>query len=154
MSATFKPASPSDAETLLDMMRDFYELEHIEFVGRDARAALAQILSDESLGRVWLIESGSETAGYLVLTFGFSLEFKGRDAFVDELFLRAEFRGRGLGKRALEVAAEACRESGARALHLEVERANAAAHELYRRSGFVAHDRHLMTKWIDGQGER
>ncbi|MCA1615969.1 MAG: GNAT family N-acetyltransferase [Acidobacteria bacterium] len=152
MSASFKPARTSDLETILAMMRDFYELEHIEFAERAARAALAQILSDESLGRVWLIESGPEAVGYLVLTFGFSLEFKGRDAFVDELYLRAEFRGRGLGRRALGVAEAACRESGGRALHLEVERANAAAHELYRRFGFRAHDRHLMTKWIEEQG--
>lgn len=150
MSASFKPARTSDLETILAMMRDFYELEHIEFAEADARAALAQILSDESLGRVWLIESEAEAAGYLVLTFGFSLEFKGRDAFVDELYLRSGFRGRGLGRRALEVAEAACRGSGARALHLEVKRANAAARELYRRSGFREHDRHLMTKWIEG----
>ena len=150
MSATFKPASPSDTEPLLALMREFNEHERIEFVERDARSALAQILSDESLGRVWLIECGSETAGYLVLTLGFSFEFKGRDAFVDELFLRAEFRGRGFGKRALEVAEGACRELGVRALHLEVERGNAAAHELYRRSGFKEHERHLKTKWIEG----
>ena len=130
------------------MMREFYEHERIEFVERDARAALRQILSDVSLGRVWLIESGPEAAGYLVLTLGFSLEFKGRDAFVDEVYLRAEFRGRGLGKRALRFAEEACRELGARALHLEVGRENAAARELYRRSGFTEHDRHLMTKWV------
>ncbi len=149
MSVTFKPASPADTELLLALMRDFYDLEHIEFVEADARRALSQILSDESLGRVWLIESGSEPAGYSVLTLGFSLEFKGRDAFLDELYLRAEFRGRGFGKRALEVAEAACRELGVRALHLEVERANVAAHELYRRSGFKEHDRHLMTKWVE-----
>jgi len=148
LSATFKIAGPADAELLLGMMREFYECEHIEFVEGDARCALAQILSDGSLGRVWLIESGGEVAGYLVLTLGFSLEFKGRDAFVDELFLRAAFRGRGLGRRALEFAEAACRGLGVRALHLEVERANAAAGLLYRRYGFAEHDRHLMTKWI------
>jgi GNAT superfamily N-acetyltransferase len=152
MSATFKAASPADAEELLAMMREFNAHERIEFVERDVRRALSQILSDASLGRVWVIESGPEAAGYLVLTLGFSLEFKGRDAFVDELFLRADFRGRGLGRRALRVAEEACRELGVRALHLEVDRANATAHELYRRSGFTEHDRHLMTKWIKEQG--
>ena len=149
MSVTFQPAAPSDREPLLAMMREFYEHERIEFVEPDARAALGQILSDGSLGRVWLIESGSEAAGYLVLTLGFSLEFKGRDAFVDEVYLRAGFRGRGLGRRALQFAEDACRGLGVRALHLEVERANAAAHELYSRSGFREHDRHLMTKWIE-----
>jgi len=149
MSATFKVASSSDTELLLALMREFNEHERIEFVEQDVRRALAQILSDESLGRVWLIESGSERAGYFILTLGFSLEFKGRDAFVDELYLRAEFRGRGFGQRALEVAEADCRELGVRALHLEVEHGNATAHELYRRFGFKEHDRHLMTKWVE-----
>jgi ribosomal protein S18 acetylase RimI-like enzyme len=144
----FKPADVSDAETILPLVREFYEFEHITFDEGDARAALRQILSDSRFGRVWLIRSGAEAVGYLVLTFGFSLEFKGRDAFVDELFLRAGFRGRGLGTRALGVAEAACRAEGVRALHLEVERANTAAQGVYRRLGFKDHDRYLLTKWI------
>ncbi|MFL6231472.1 MAG: GNAT family N-acetyltransferase [Pyrinomonadaceae bacterium] len=149
MEIDFKPADASDAETLMPLLREFYEYEHIIFDEKEARAALWQILSDARLGRVWLIRSESEAVGYLVLTFGFSLEFKGRDAFVDELFLRAGFRGRGLGKRALQVAAEACRAAHVRALHLEVARENTAAQEVYRRFGFADHDRYLLTKWIE-----
>ena len=148
MEVTFKPAEARDAEQLLRLMRAFYEFEHLAFDEADACAALRQLLGDESLGRVWLIQLGAETAGYLVLTLGFSLEFKGRDAFVDELYLREEFRGRGLGTRALHFAEGACRELGVRALHLEVERANTAAQGVYRRAGFRDHDRHLLTKWV------
>jgi GNAT superfamily N-acetyltransferase len=149
VEVTFTPADASDAETLLPLVREFYECEHIAFDEADAREALRQILSDARLGRVWLIRYGAEAVGYIVLAFGFSLEFKGRDAFVDELFLRADFRGRGLGARALGVAAEACRAEGVRALHLEVERANATAQGVYRRFGFKDHDRYLLTKWIE-----
>jgi ribosomal protein S18 acetylase RimI-like enzyme len=148
VEATFKPADVADADLLVGLMREFYELEHISFDERGAREALAQLLSDGRLGRVCLIRSGGDVAGYLVVTFGFSLEFGGRDAFVDELFLRGEFRRRGIGKLALAFAEEQCREAGVGALHLEVERANTAAQELYRRSGFRDHDRYLMTKWI------
>ncbi|MDT7602360.1 MAG: hypothetical protein QOF61_357, partial [Acidobacteriota bacterium] len=115
MEIEFKPADPSDAETLVPLLREFYDFDHIAFDETEAREALRQILADARLGRVWLIRSESEAVGYLVLTFGFSLEFKGRDAFVDELFLRAEFRGRGLGTRALCVAEEACRAAGVKA---------------------------------------
>ncbi|HEX8162448.1 MAG TPA: GNAT family N-acetyltransferase [Pyrinomonadaceae bacterium] len=148
METTFTPARPADADLLVGLVREFYEFEHIAFDERAARAALLQLLSDGRLGRVFLIRSGGDVAGHLVITFGFSLEFGGRDAFVDELFLRGEFRRRGIGRRALAFAEEQCREAGVGALHLEVERANAAAQELYRRSGFKDHDRYLLTKWI------
>lgn len=149
MEETITPAQSADADLLVELMRALYECEHILFDERDARAALLQLISDERLGRVYLIRSGAEAVGYLVLTFGFSLEFRGRDAFVDELFLREEFRGRGAGKRALAFAEEQCRAAGVRALHLEVERANTGAQGLYCRAGFKDHDRYLMTKWIE-----
>jgi GNAT superfamily N-acetyltransferase len=40
--------------------------------------------------------------GYIVLTFGYSLEYLGRDAFIDEFYLRESYRGRRWGRRTLE----------------------------------------------------
>ena len=149
MQATFTTARPADAERLMPLLREFYDYDHIPLDEPAARRALSQLLSDARLGRVYLIAAGEELIGYLVVTFGFSLEFKGRDAFVDELFLRAEFRGQGIGRRALAVAEETCRAEGVGALHLEVERANTGAQEVYRRAGFKDHDRYLLTRWLD-----
>jgi ribosomal protein S18 acetylase RimI-like enzyme len=67
-----------------------------------------------------------------------------------ELFVSPSHRGRGLGRRALEEIDEACRELGVRALHLEVEKDNFPAAELYRQRGFEDHDRRLMTKRTEG----
>lgn len=148
MDFNFDPPGPGDAAELVGMMRDFYELEHIEFDEAAARAALGQLLGDESLGRVWLIKSGAEIVGYVVLTFGFSLEFRGRDALVDELFVREGWRGRGAGRRALEFVAGVCRALGVGALRLEVGRENESARALYRKAGFQDHDRHLLTRRV------
>jgi len=61
-------------------------------------------------------------------------------------------RGKGVGKLALAFAEDACRALGVRALHLEVERANAAAYGLYRKVGFVDHERYLLTKRLTKEG--
>ena len=143
-----RAAVPEDAPQLLGLMREFYAFEHITFDESRARTALARLLDDATLGRVFLIEEDGERAGYVVVAFGYSLEFHGRDAFVDELFLRPSFRGRGLGREVLRFVEDHCRASGVTALHLEVERKNTAAQEFYRRIGFHDHDRYLMTRWI------
>jgi ribosomal protein S18 acetylase RimI-like enzyme len=148
MEPTFRIAEAGDADALLSMMRELNEHEGMAFDEPKARAALAQLFADERFGVAHLILFGEEPAGYLVVTFGFSIEFGGRDAFVDELFVREEFRGRGVGKAALGRAEEVCRARGIRALHLEVERANERAQTLYRKSGFRDHDRYLLTKWL------
>ena len=146
MKPVFTVADASDAELLIELMREFYACEHLEFDERAARVALEQILDDRRFGVIHVIRVDGAAAGYLVLTFGFSLEFGGRDALVDELYLRENFRGHGLGKASLELAVEVCREEGIRALHLEVDRVNTRAQVLYRQAGFRDHDRYLLTK--------
>ncbi|HZG50603.1 MAG TPA: GNAT family N-acetyltransferase [Pyrinomonadaceae bacterium] len=148
MKPVYTRAGAPDADELVEMMREFYAFDHIAFDEAAARGALRQILGDDKFGIVHLIRVETETAGYLVLTFGFSLEFHGRDAFVDELYLRENFRGRGIGKASIEFAAEVCRREGIAALHLEAERANTRAAGLYRQAGFRDHDRFLLTRWL------
>jgi ribosomal protein S18 acetylase RimI-like enzyme len=84
----------------------------------------------------------------VILTLGYSFEFRGRDAFVDELYIEPEFRRRGLGRRAMEFLEERARALGVNAVHLEVDRGNDAAAELYRRAGYADQGRFLMTKWL------
>ena len=148
MEPSFRIADPSDADTLVEMMRDFNAHERIRFDEPEVRAALAQLFANDAYGLVCLILLGGEVAGYAVLAFGFSIEFRGRDAFVDELFVRDGFRGRGLGSAAIRFAEGLCRERGVRALHLEVDHDNKGAQSVYRRAGFVDHDRYLLTKWL------
>src|ERR1700739_3061571 len=101
MAETFRVAERADIETLLEFMREYYEFDHLPFDRQVARAALAGFLDDEWLGRVWFIYYGGEAIGYLVLTLGYSLEYGGRNAFIDEVYIRASHRGRGIGQSAL-----------------------------------------------------
>jgi ribosomal protein S18 acetylase RimI-like enzyme len=148
MEPSFRLADPSDAGALIEMMRGLYEHDRSPFDEHAHRAALALLFESEAHALAYLMLSGAEVAGYVVITFGFSLEFRGRDAFIDELFVKDEFRGRGLGAAAILFAEGVCRERGVRALHLEVERANTGAQSVYRKAGFKDHDRYLLTKWL------
>lgn len=148
MGANYKLADTCDADALLVLMREFYAYEHLAFDEALARAALLEMLGDGAFGRVWLIRHEGEVAGYVVITFGFSLEFGGRYALVDELYIGEAHRGRGVGTQTLGFVAESCRAFGVSALRLEVERSNIGAHTVYRKFGFTDHDRYLMTKWM------
>jgi len=152
MAFTLRLASESEIATILEFMRAFYAGEGYPLDERAAEAALAELVRTPDLGRVWLIVEDEESVGYIALTFGYSLEFHGRDAFVDELFVRAERRGRGAGTATLRFVIDACPALSVHALHLEVERVNTAAQALYRRFGFHDHDRYLMTHRMEGDG--
>jgi GNAT superfamily N-acetyltransferase len=135
-----------DAEAILTLMERFYAGETYPFDPASARAALLPLLGDPSKGRVFLLSEDGVAVGYAVLTLGWSLEYHGLDAFVDELFVVPSRRGQGLASRALDRLEEACRELGVRALHLEVERGNRTALSLYEGRGFRDNDRQLLTK--------
>jgi diamine N-acetyltransferase len=156
----FRLATESDADTLLPFMRDYYAFDGHAFDEQKARVALITLLRDPSLGRVWLIlantieaEKNSKTegelpVGYIVLCFGYSLEWLGRDAFVDEFYLLTDYRGRGWGRKTMAFLEDAARKLSVTALHLEVMHPNTTALELYRKLGFEGHKSSFLSKWI------
>jgi GNAT superfamily N-acetyltransferase len=140
------PATTDHVPLLLDWMRDFYAHESIPFEPARSRATLAELIASPAFGRVFLLVAEGTAVGYAAVALGFSLEFGGRSAFLDELYVRPPSRGRGVGAAALSLLADRCRELGARSLALEVHLENRKAEALYRRSGFVPNDRHLLTR--------
>jgi ribosomal protein S18 acetylase RimI-like enzyme len=147
---SIRPATSDDEPYLLSMMRELVEQEpnpgvfHETLVGK----AFRLLLDHPERGRIWVLAVGSKLIGYIVLTLGFSFEFHGTDAFIDELYVAPEFRRRGFGIRAVEHLEIEASRLGVNALHLEVDEGNDAAFELYRRTGFEDHNRFLMTKWL------
>jgi diamine N-acetyltransferase len=148
MDPAFRAARPHDLPLVLRLMEGFYRDTDTPFREEAAGQALAALVADPSLGRLFLIETGGTPAGYVVLTLGFSLEFLGRDAFVDELYVTPEHRGRGLGPAAIRFLESVATPLGVRALHLEVGPDNERASGLYRRAGFEDRHHHLMTKLL------
>ena len=108
----FRLAVETDAGTLLRFMREYYAFDGHGFDEPKAHVALMALLRDENLGRAWLILDGGGPVGYVVLCYGYSLEWLGRDAFVDEFYLLEEYRRRGWGRRTMEFVEEAARSAG------------------------------------------
>ncbi|MFQ4142236.1 GNAT family N-acetyltransferase [Chlorogloeopsis sp. ULAP02] len=148
MEINFKVADNSDTEILIQFIQEFYEYEGITYDETIVRTALAGILKDDSFGRVWLIKQDNQAVGYIVLTFGYSLEYRGRDAMIDEFYIRETYQGKGVGKKTIQFIENVCQGLGIQAVHLEVERENQKAQNLYRQAGFTDKNRHFLTKWI------
>jgi len=149
MEPILRLADEADANLLLEMMQEYYAFDVHAFDAQRAQIALVTFLRDASFGRAWLICAQQIPVGYVVLTFGYSLEFLGRDAFLDEFYLRESHRGRGWGRRVLEFVEEEARKFEIRSIHLEVVRENTHAREFYRRAGYTDHTHSLMSKWIE-----
>ena len=146
---SFRLAAENDTDVLLTMMRKYYSFDGHAFEPNRARVALLAFLREPSFGRAWFICDDSIPVGYIVLTLGYSLEYLGRDAFIDEFYLSESHRGKGWGKQALAFVEDQARNLEVRSIHLEVVRQNTGAKEVYRKSGYADHDHYLMSKWIE-----
>jgi ribosomal protein S18 acetylase RimI-like enzyme len=146
----FELARPEHVDIVIGMMRGLEEAdpEPAAFDEANRRAIFDRFVRDSTYGKVWLIVCDEKYVGYVVLTVSFSFEYRGYDAFIDELYIAKEYRGRGIGRRAMEFVEVAAAELGVNAIHLEVTHGNGPAIELYRRVGYVGGKRHLMTKWL------
>ncbi len=134
---TFREITPQDRDFVLPMVRDFYRSEAVlhpvdpEILERSFRAAADP---GEPLLRGVLILEDNAPAGYLYLTQCYAAEVGGRCVVLEEVYLKPEFRGRGLGT---QVMAWLRREyPKARRFRLEVTQENAGAVRLYQKAGY------------------
>jgi len=147
MSATLTLAGTEHLEKLLPMVEAFQSEAGIEMSDDHRRAAILPLLEGIPHGTIYLIGPARAPIGYIVISFGWSLEFGGLDGFIDELYIRRAVRGRGMATDVLLALPRALSQAGLRALHLEVGRDNEAAQKLYLRTGFKTREtHHLMTR--------
>ena len=141
---TFKPLEKVDIPTITQMMQDFYAIDNYPMAVEESKKLFQEFITNENLGKSWLIFSENEIVGYIILTFIFSFEYGGKIAFIDELFIKETARGKGFGKEAIQFIQEEVPKLSLKLLYLEVETHNENAQKLYLAHDFELHNRKLM----------
>ncbi len=127
-------ATGADLRSLLPLVAEFCAVDGHDYDEKVVLAGLVPLLEEGVAGQVWVVEGEDGLGGYGVVTWGWSLESGGRDALLDELYVRV--RDRGAGTALLEAILAAARGSGASRMFLETEASNTAARRFYSRAGF------------------
>jgi len=140
----FKPLAAPDIETIVSMMQEFYTIDDYPISVDFSKALFQEFISNENLGKAWLIVSDNEIVGYLILTFIFSFEYQGRIGFLDELYIIEKARGKGIGSEAIAFIKTESHKLSLKLIYLEVEPHNENAQKLYLANGFDSHKRQLM----------
>lgn len=126
----------SDRSTVTEMLDEFYHSPAV--LHPIPRAHFEKTLNEAEAGnpcvRLYLIENGGQTAGYALLALTFSNEAGGDVVWLDEIYIRPEFQGRGLGNEFFDFLEKEF--ASAARFRLEVEADNEGAVRLYKRRGF------------------
>ena len=128
---------------MLTLVSEFCVTDQHTFDPDRVTRALVPLLEDDAHGVVYLADNEQ---GYVVITWGYSLESGGREALIDELYLRR--RGEGRGGKVMDALFVEMAARGVVKMFLETETHNHRARRFYARQGFDEDDSIWMSRQI------
>jgi GNAT superfamily N-acetyltransferase len=151
MSLSIRPAAPGDAGLVLSLIRELAEFENLADRVDATEADIDEALfAPGSTQRCDIAEWDGEVAGQAIWFTNFST-FRGRNGlYLEDLYVRPAFRGRGVGKALLARLARECQARNWPRMEWVVLDWNQPAIDFYRSLGAeVAEDWRLVR--LDGE---
>ena len=99
--------------------------------------------------RFLMFEEDEEPIGFANLMLVYSVWSHGTAMIIDDFYFAVGHRGRGFGRRAIEMIAEYAKELGCKRLQLQAEFTNPDAIEFYKAIGFLKTDMEFFVKYLD-----
>jgi GNAT superfamily N-acetyltransferase len=132
---SIRAATVEDVAPLKMLIRELAEYEHkLDKVSITESDLVRDGFGPRPKFRTLIAEWNGETAGY-ALFFDFYSTWQGRQLFLEDLFVRPEFRGRKIGKRLLAAVGRIAERDGCHGMRWEVLAWNHSAVEFYKSLG-------------------
>lgn len=96
--ATIRKAQKQDVPVVLQLIKELAEYEKEPDAVEATEEILEQSIFDKQQANVVLLEEGGQTIGFALYFFNFSTWRGKAGLYLEDLFVRPEFRGRGYGK--------------------------------------------------------
>lgn len=148
MMMKIKEITEQDRQNYLEMSKEFYSMsccDHNVDISHFENA-FDYCLNSNPYAKIFMIEYGNQIAGYANIAFTYSIEAGGQVVLLEELFIKQEFRGKGLGKMFFEYVE--CNYPAKR-YRLEVTDCNIGARRLYEKLGYTYLNYSQMIKEIN-----
>lgn len=136
-------AGPADVGTVTGLIGDFRDFLESDSPANAEIETVVSTLIDDRQTEYLLI--GEPEAGFAQIRYRLSVWNGTEDAWLEDVFVHEEARGRGLGRSLVEAAVARARARGCSRIQLETNQNNEGAIALYEAVGFKAC--HLPDFW-------
>lgn len=135
MDFTIRDMEEQDKESVLAMMRIFYASPAVLSNGSEEifKSDIENCLHNRQYLEGYVFENAKGIQGYGMIAKSFSTEFGKRCIWIEDLYVKEDCRGEGIGSAFLDFIAE--KYAGC-ILRLEVEEENRRAIKVYQKCGF------------------
>ena len=136
MSTVIRKMIREDKNTIVDMMRVFYASPAVFTDGSDEifEADVENCVNDSPYLEGFVFEEDGEIQGYGMIAKSFSTEFGKPCIGIEDLYLKPEYRGLGIGSKFFEYLEQNYTDC---IFRLEVEEENERAIHVYEKNGFT-----------------
>ena len=135
---TIRPATAEDVPLVLEFVKALAEYEKLsDRVTATAATLRDSLFGDHPAAEVLLAFAGATPAGFAVLCHNFSTFLGVKGLWLEDIFVKPEFRGRGYGKALLLRAARIAHDRGCGRFEWAVLDWNTPAWDFYRALGAV-----------------
>ena len=136
-----RPAVETDVPVILELIRALADYEHApEQVVCDEALLRESLFGPRPEAEVLLACEGSTAAGFAVFFHNYSTWWGRRGIYLEDLFVRPEMRGKGIGKALLRTLAQIANDRGCARMEWAVLDWNQPAIDFYRSLGAEAKD--------------
>jgi GNAT superfamily N-acetyltransferase len=138
MAIVIEPAAQSDVSELVGLLHALFAQEQ-EFApdAERQRRGLEMILSSPKTGRIFVAREKGETVGMINLLFTVSTALGAPVCWLEDMVVRPDKRGAGIGSRLVTHAIGFARAHGYVRITLMTDAGNADARRFYERHGFA-----------------
>ncbi len=137
MNLRLDTARDADLPQLIELL-GFLFAQEVEFTPNQAKQerALRMILADPEVGRIYVARDEGRVLGMVSVLESISTAEGGRAGLLEDMVVRPEARGQGVGTALLEHAIDESRAAGLLRLTLLTDSDNERARGLYAEAGF------------------
>ncbi|MDD2384006.1 MAG: GNAT family N-acetyltransferase [Sulfurospirillaceae bacterium] len=130
-------ANLSDIPSLCALLEILFSQE-VEFAPsfEKQKKGLELIIANEQIGKIFVLKEDSHVIGMVSLLFSISTALGGKVAWLEDMIIHPDYRGRSCGSQLIDYAIVSARALACQRITLLSDADNLAAHHFYKQHGF------------------
>ena len=137
---TLRETSENDLSLILGFIKEIAEYEKLSHAVDVTEGSLKKYVFEKRRAEVLIVEKDENPIGYVVYFYNFSTFTGTSGLYLEDVFIRSEYRGMGLGKEIFKILGKLAREEGCKRMKWVCLNWNEPSKKFYKGLGAISMD--------------
>ena len=137
---TLRETSENDLSLILGFIKEIAEYEKLSHAVDATEESLKKYVFEKRRAEVLIVEKDENPIGYVVYFYNFSTFTGTSGLYLEDVFIRSEYRGMGLGKEIFKILGKLAREEGCKRMEWVCLNWNEPSKKFYKGLGAISMD--------------